>query len=58
METIGYAIFGIGFSFLIMWGGWTLGCWFTEGEMIRRQLEQERQAARNLVKPKSKTKRK
>ena len=56
METIGYMIMGTACAFLVWWMGWTVGCWFTESEMARRQLEQERAAARNRAKAKSKRK--
>lgn len=56
METIAYMVMGTACAFLVWWMGWTVGCWFTESEMARRQLEQERAAARNRAKAKSKRK--
>ena len=54
MEFIAYMVMGTACATLIGLMGWQVGCWFTEAEMNRRILEQQRQEARKRVMPKSK----
>lgn len=55
MEIFAYSLLAVSVAFLIALLGWQIGCWFSEIELNRRMLEQERKQARRQAKAKSKT---
>lgn len=54
MEIFAYGLMAVALTLIIGMMGWQVGCWFTEAELARRTLEQQRQEARKRTKAKSK----
>ena len=54
MEILAYGLLAVALTLIIGMMGWQVGCWFTEAELARRTLEQQRLDARKRTKAKSK----